>query len=114
MVRAALMINEMGVAARVDGENVTAVVTVRTAFCNPDDVVAKLATMSPADVVAGKGVELAGSAATGAVPLADDIKAGATGLVVPLMFNLFAVNVVLGMTGEGREAPATAPTGAAP
>jgi hypothetical protein len=42
------------------------------------------------------------------VPLADDIKAGATGLVVPLLFNLFAVNVVLGMTQE-REAPPTAP-----
>jgi hypothetical protein len=108
MVRAALMVNEMGFAARVEGEKVTAVVTVRTAFCNPDDVVAKLATMSPADVVAGKGVELAGSAATAAVPLADDIKAGATGLVVPLLFNLFAVNVVLGMTQE-REAPPTAP-----
>jgi len=57
---------------------------VRTVWSNPDDVVAKLMAISPADVLAGRGGELAKPIAAGAPssPFAADYKAGASGLMV--------------------------------
>jgi hypothetical protein len=63
-LRAMLMVNELG--------------------ANPEDVVAKLATLTPTDALAGKGPELAKSLGSGATPITDDVKAGYAGLVLPI------------------------------
>jgi hypothetical protein len=83
-LRAMLMLNELGIGVRVDGDKLTFVGVVRTAFANPDDVVAKLATLTPTDILAGKGPDLAKSIGSGATPIADDVKAGYAGLVLPI------------------------------
>jgi hypothetical protein len=83
-LRAILMVNEVGLGVRVDGDRLTFVAVVRTAFANPDDVVTRLATLTPTDVLSGKGPELAASFGSGATPIAEDIKAGYAGLMLPI------------------------------
>lgn len=83
-LRAMLMVNELGVGVRIDGDKLTFIGVVRTAFANPEDVVAKLATLTPTDALAGKGPELAKSLGSGATPITDDVKAGYAGLVLPI------------------------------
>jgi hypothetical protein len=82
-LRAMMMVDEMGIGVRVDGDKVSVLGIVRTAWSNPDDVVAKLAAFPPADLIAGKGPAFAAS--LGKAPLASDAAAGYTGLVFPWM-----------------------------
>lgn len=80
-LRALLLVNEVGFAFRADGDKLRFAGVLRTAFANPDDVVAKLATVPLDDVIAGKGA--AAVPTNGSAPLADDIKAGFVGLALP-------------------------------
>ncbi len=83
-IRAMTMLNEFGIAAKVDGDALRFVVGVRTAWSNPDDIVTKLLAIAPADVLAGKGPALAGAIATKGSPLENDLQAGYTGMMVPM------------------------------
>jgi hypothetical protein len=83
-LRAMLMLNELGVGVRVDGDKLTVIGVVRTGFSNPPDVVDKLVALTPTDVLGGKGPELATALGSGATPLAGDLKAGYAGLVLPI------------------------------
>jgi len=58
---------------------------VRTAWSNPDAVVAKLQTLDAAQLIAGKGGDLAKPIIASApdAPLANDVKAGYMGLMIP-------------------------------
>ena len=82
-IRLLAMLDELGVGVRTDGDKVHVTATVRTAWSNPDDVVAKLTAFDPIDIFAGKG-----SAVTNGLPhstpLAHDIEAGYAGLFVPV------------------------------
>jgi hypothetical protein len=83
VLRALAMVNEVGLAARVDGDTVRFVAALRTAWSNPDDVVAKIAQISPAELLAGHAVAAAKKIADGAPdsPFAMDYRAGTSGLV---------------------------------
>ena len=82
-VRAIMMLNEMGVGVRVDGDKLSFLGVLRTAWSNPDDVIGKLATMPTADLLAGKGAAFA-QALPGSAPLATDVQAGYAGLMLPI------------------------------
>ena len=84
IVRAMIFVNELGIAVRVDGSQLRFVFSLRTAWANPDAVVAKLIAIDPDAVIAGKGDALVKpivDAAPGS-PLAGDVGAGYGGLVV--------------------------------
>ncbi len=85
MIRALSLLNEVGTGVRIDGQTLSFVFGVRTAWANPDDVVAKLIALNPDDIAAGKGAELAKPivAAAKGSPLANDVAAGFTGLMIP-------------------------------
>jgi len=85
-IRGMMMLNELGVAVRLDGDTLRFVVGLRTAWSNPDDVVASLVAINPDDILAGKGLELAKPivAAAKTAPLAGDVQAGSSGLVAPM------------------------------
>lgn len=84
-VRIFSLINELGIGMRMDGDTLRAALVVRTAWANPDDVVAKLRTIPIADVISGKANEAAKAIADGAPssPFAEDMKAGYMGLMIP-------------------------------
>jgi hypothetical protein len=81
-IRAMMLLNEAGIGVRVDGDKVSIVGVLRTAWSNPDDVVAKLAAFPTADLLAGKGPAFAAS--LGKAPLASDAEAGYAGLMLPV------------------------------
>jgi type II secretory pathway pseudopilin PulG len=85
MIRAIVMLNEIGVGVTVEGSAVRFVFTARTAWSNPDDVVAKLVAVAPGDVLAGKGGDRGKAIADAAPksPFAADYQAGAGGLMIP-------------------------------
>ncbi|HEY6038858.1 MAG TPA: hypothetical protein VIV58_31465 [Kofleriaceae bacterium] len=84
-MRAMAMINELGIAVKADGDAVQFVFGVRTAWSNPEAVVAKLQTLDAAQLIAGKGGDLAQPIIASAPdsPLAKDVKAGYMGLMIP-------------------------------
>src|SRR6185503_21137795 len=53
-IRGVAFLDELGLGLRVDGDRLQFVFGVRTAWSNPDDVVAKLLALDPAAVTAGK------------------------------------------------------------
>ena len=81
-IRGMVMLNEVGLGVKLDGENVKFVLGVRTAWSNPDDVVAKLTALDPATISSGKGADVVKSLPASS-PLANDIKAGYVGAMVP-------------------------------
>lgn len=84
-MRGMAMLNELGIAVKADGDTVQFVFGVRTAWSNPDAVVAKLQTLDAAQLIAGKGGDLAKPIIESAPdsPLAKDVKAGYMGLMIP-------------------------------
>lgn len=106
-LRAMLMLSELGAGVRVDGDKLTVIAVVRTAFSSSDDVVGKLATLTPTDVLSGKGPALAKALAV-KPPLADDVKAGYAGLVLPIslvgMASAVAIPAFLGYMDHARHA----------
>jgi type IV pilus assembly protein PilA len=85
VIRAIVMFNEVGLAVTLDGDAVRFVVSGRSAWSNPDDVVAKLQAVSPDDILKGKGGEVGKAIADSAPksPFAADYQAGASGLMAP-------------------------------
>lgn len=79
------LINEIGAAAKIDGDTLRFVFGTRTAFANPPDVIAKLATIDADAIIAGKAGEAIKPVLAGApnAPLAQDVKAGYMGLMLP-------------------------------
>jgi hypothetical protein len=100
-LRAATMFSETGIGVRVDGNDLHVVGVVRTAFANPDDVVAKLATIPMDDIFAGHGAERAKAFAGTATPLAADLKAGSVGMLAPLGL-VSAITVPMMLDGRKR------------
>ncbi|MEO8548644.1 MAG: hypothetical protein ABI678_01675 [Kofleriaceae bacterium] len=86
-LKAMALINEMGAAVKIDGDTIHFVFGLRTAFGNPPDVVAKLIAIDPDQIIAGKGGEIVKPiiAAAPSSPLAQDVKAGYMGLMLPTM-----------------------------
>lgn len=83
-MRVFAMMNEMGFGVRLDGTAIHVEGILRTAWANPDDVVARLTAFDPADVFAGKGSAVTAGLPSGA-PLARDLTAGYGGLIVPAL-----------------------------
>jgi hypothetical protein len=83
--RSLAMVNEVGYGVRVDGDVVRALSVVRTAWANPDDVVAKIVAIQPMDIVAGKASTQAKTIADASPksPFAADFASGYGGLMIP-------------------------------
>jgi len=92
-MRAFAMINEMGFGVRVDGTTVHLEGNIRTAWANPDPVVARLTAFDPADVFAGKGSAITTGLPSDA-PLAHDVAAGYGGLIVPALAGIMIASGV--------------------
>jgi type II secretory pathway pseudopilin PulG len=84
-LRAFAILDELGMAVRVEGNTVKFVVGARTMWANPDDVVAKLAAITVDDLVAGRAADAgkAIAAAAPSSPFASDYTAGYSGLTLP-------------------------------
>jgi hypothetical protein len=85
MIRSFMLLDEMGLAMRMDGDTLHAVIAVRTAYANPDDVLAKLEAIKPEDFLAGRTGETAKAiaAASPGSPFAADLASGYNGLMIP-------------------------------
>lgn len=85
VARALTLVNELGIAVRLDGNVVHGVIGVRTLWSNPRDVVEKVLAVPSADLVAGKAKPTAEAIAGAAprAPFAQDFAAGGGGLMVP-------------------------------
>lgn len=85
-IRGLSLLNELGGAVRIDGDKLRITLALRTLWSNPDDVVAKLATISPETFIAGTAGDAAKAIALGApsAPFAADYKAGTSGLMAPM------------------------------
>ena len=85
MLRAAALFNELGFGVRVDGDKVRFLVELRTAYANPDGVLAKFLAIQPKQFFTGEAGTLAKQIADGAPssPFAADFAAGYGGLMVP-------------------------------
>jgi hypothetical protein len=85
-LRALTLFTEVGAGVRLDGEVVRGMVTVRTLWENPDDVVEKLIAIDLGGVITGKAAIEAKAIADAAPrsPFAADYKAGMFSLFVPL------------------------------
>jgi hypothetical protein len=79
------LLNELGVALRADGDTLRFVMSVRTTWSNPDDVVAKLLAIDPMSIMSGKASATAReiAAASPQSPFAADYKAGLGGVMIP-------------------------------
>jgi hypothetical protein len=84
-VRTFSLINELGIGLRMDNDIMRVALVVRTAWANPDDVIAKLRKIPMEDVITGKASEAAKAIAAAAkgAPFAEDMEAGFTGLMMP-------------------------------
>jgi hypothetical protein len=78
-------LSEFGVGVRLEGDTVHLLATVRTLWSNPDDVVAELLAIDPADIASGKAAERAKAIADRhpASEFASDFKSGASGFSIP-------------------------------
>ena len=85
VLRAAVLLNELGFGVRVDGDKVQFVIDVRTVFANPDDVLGKVLAIQPRQVFTGEAGTLAKQLADSAPgsPFAADFAAGYGGLMLP-------------------------------
>ncbi len=86
MLRGFVMLNEFGLGITLEGDAVRFVLSGRSAWSNPDDVVAKLQAVSPDDILKGKGGERGKAIADAAPksPFAADYQAGTAGVMAPV------------------------------
>ncbi len=84
-LRVMSLLNELGIAVRADGDTLRVLGTFRTAWSNPDDVVAKLTAIDPSTIPNGKAAATAKQIANASPssPFAADFKAGLGGVMVP-------------------------------
>lgn len=85
ILRAVVLLNEFGLGVRVDGDKLKFLVSLRTAYANPEDVVAKLVAIEPTQYFTGEAGTLAKAIADGAPssPFAADFASGYGGFMVP-------------------------------
>jgi hypothetical protein len=106
--RVASVVDELGVGVRVDRDGATHfLVAVRTAWSNPESVLADRLAIAPAAIIAGdapgRAREIA--ATTPKAPFAADFAAGQSGLVVPAALALGGFAAIL----DVRDRPARRP-----
>jgi hypothetical protein len=85
--RVLAMLNEVGLGLAIDADRAHFVLAVRTAWANPDDVVAKLSAIDTKDILDGRARAAAQAVADGAPssPFAADFRAGTAGAVVSML-----------------------------
>lgn len=108
-LRAPMMVNEIGVGLRADGNILRFVASLRTAWSNPDDVVAKIVEITPSQVDEGKSGALAKQIATTwpSSPFATDLRGGLVGVMSPAAaISLVAGFLTQASVDEEDEAPA--------
>jgi type IV pilus assembly protein PilA len=83
-IRAMIMLNEVGIGVTLEGDSVRFVTAVRTAWANPDDVVAKITAVPADDVISGKAGDRGKAIADAAPgsPFAADYQAGSQGVMI--------------------------------
>jgi hypothetical protein len=88
IVRALGFLNETAIAVNTDGDRMRFVFYLRTAWSNPDDVVAKLLAIDLDAVMAGKGMQAIKPIVDAAPdsPLATDVRAGHVGIETAPLF----------------------------
>jgi type II secretory pathway pseudopilin PulG len=107
------MLDELGLGARIDSDTVHFVLGVRTAWSNPDDVVAKLVAIPPDDLANGHAAEHGKAIADAApnAPFARDFAAGYGGLMVPAalvgMLSAVAIPAFLDYMKKSKQSEAT-------
>jgi hypothetical protein len=86
-LRALALVNELGGGFALDGDRLRFMWGVRTAWGNPDDVVAKLIAIDPQDILHGRSGAAAQAIASAAPTssFAADVRAGTHGIVVAVM-----------------------------
>jgi hypothetical protein len=86
LLRALQLLDEIGVAIRLDDDFIRFRAIVRTAWANPDAVVGKLVAITGDDIVQGKAGDLAKviAAAAPGSPFAADFEAGQGGMTIPI------------------------------
>lgn len=96
-IKAIALINELGAAAKVDAHGLSFRASLRTAWTNPPDIVAKVSSIPGEDIVTGKAGEPAKQIAANAPssPFAQDYAAGQGGLMIPAAAIGIATAVVL-------------------
>jgi hypothetical protein len=113
VIRLMSMISELGFGARMQGDKLELVATVRTLFASPDDVIAKVSTITAKDIAATRSRALAEPIARSAPssPFAHDFTAGHAGLLVPTALAGQGVSMVVTglMMMRQQELPPTAP-----
>ena len=84
-IRMAMLLNEIGLGVRADGDTLRFVLSVRTAWSNPDEVVAKLLAIPADQILEGKATASANqiASASPSSPFAADFKAGLSGMLIP-------------------------------
>ncbi|HEX5060776.1 MAG TPA: hypothetical protein VFV99_15515, partial [Kofleriaceae bacterium] len=106
-IHAMSLVNELGVAARVDKQGITFRAVLRTAWDNPPAVVDKITKFPGNDILTGKATEPAKAIAAGAPgsPFAADFDAGQGGLMVPAamigLASAVVIPIVMRATGAG-------------
>lgn len=116
IVRGLGLVSEVGAGMRAEGSTVSVVVGLRTLWANPDDVVAKLTAVTPADIVSGRVTAIAQPVAAGApdAPFARDYAAGYGGLTVPVEIVGILASVVIpaveNYVARSRQAPDASPS----
>ncbi len=80
------LLDEAGLAVRMDGDTLRGVLAVRTAWANPPEVVAKIVAIKPEDLLGGRTAEAAKAIAAAAPgsPFAADLRAGYGGMMLPV------------------------------
>jgi hypothetical protein len=110
-IHAMALVNELGVAARLDKDGLRFRAMIRTAWTNPPDVLAKVIQIAGNDIVTGKATDVAKQivAAAPSSPFAADFDAGQGGLMVPAAMIGLASAVVIPaftrMVGGGSDMP---------
>jgi hypothetical protein len=110
-VRGLSAIDEIAVGVRRDGTSIDFVLGARTIWTNPDDVVAKLLAITPAQVMNGAATAAAQAIAKASpqAPIAEDLRAGAAGgltlLVPPLALGAVAVPTFMDYLGKAKRGP---------
>ena len=96
-IRLTTLVDEAGVAARLDGDLVRFVMVARTAFSNPEPILGKVLAITAEDLVKARAAERAAPIARVAPtsPFGQDFAAGQSGMIIPTSLLGMAANVVL-------------------
>lgn len=85
-IRALLMLDELGLGIDAEGDTLRFYLSLRTAWSNPDEVVAKLLAIDPELIIKGQAATTARQIANASpsAPFASDYKAGLGGMLLPV------------------------------